>query len=113
MTQPAQSIRLNPPAVREHATRLSKQGEELLRAVRQHQMRGTLDGASTPVDELVHAFLNGYKPRAQQAEERALATAGEFVRTGETAVKLVDLYERVDAETATDFAREQGLLPPR
>jgi len=59
-----------------------------------------------------HPHGPAYEPRALQAEERAGATAQEFTRIGDTAVKIVDFYDRVDADAATNLAREQGLLPP-
>lgn len=112
MTQP--DIGMDPRRVRAHATQVTGQGQHLSTTThRALQTIGIRDNRRGEIDELVHTFLQVYEPRAQQAEARAHATAEEFTRLGESATRIVDVYERVDADAATDLAREQGLLPPR
>jgi hypothetical protein len=113
MTRPTENIRLDPPVVRDHANRLSAQGADLENAVWSLNSISGRDPIHTEVDELAHAFLRHFDPRAQQSDARGRAVASEFVGLGATAAEVVDVYERVDAEAATKLSRERGLLPPR
>lgn len=112
MTRPTEEVRLDPLVVRDQATRLAAQGQDLWKA------RGILldidmRDESFEVDELVQAFRRFYDPRREQADERAAAVAKEFEWLGATGTEVANVYERVDAEAATNLAREHGLLPPR
>jgi hypothetical protein len=115
MTQPPQDMHVDPPVVRAYAQRLTNKGTEMAEVTNEAlaAIKLTERDASGQSDELSQAFRQDYDTRAQQAEERARPVPHAFMDLGATATTVVDAYERVDAEAATNVARERGLLPPR
>jgi len=115
MTQPPQDMYVDPSVVRTHAQFISNMSAQLVEVTNETLAAITLTerDASGWTDELSQAFRQDYDARARQAEERARPVPHAFVELGATATTVLDAYERVDAEAATNVARERGLLPPR
>jgi hypothetical protein len=116
MTQPPQDdIHVDPPVLQEHARFISNMSAEMVEVTNEALAAINLaeSNASGGTDELSQAFRQDYDVRAQRAEERARPVPHTFVDLGATATKVLDAYERVDADAATNVARERGLLPPR